>query len=230
MAQPSCFGAIQAVATRIASLTATGAPLNTATAGYCTTILTKAEIKPQVEKGEEDTIKNAAGNLCQAFEECDRLKSVDISLEVCSLEPDFMKLLTGGRTFVSAAKTQGWEFPLPTDSCNNGVCLEFWQLAWDGNQQAASNIFAGTTLTYVHWVFPRVLFQVSDFTIENKFTIFKLDGKAKVNTKITANGPYDDWETAVANAGGVTGLGGYFLDDIVPATQCGVIPVTSAAS
>lgn len=230
MAQPNCFGAIQCVGQRFASLTATGAPNVGASRGYTSNILTELTVTPQVEEGEEDTVKAANGNICQTFEECDRLKSVDLEMSVCSLEPALCSLLSGGRTFTQAAQTLGWEFPLPTDACNNGVCSEFWQLAWDQNTQATSSIFAGTTLTYIHWVFPRVLWMVSDYTISSSFTIFKFTGKAKVNTKITANGPFDDWELGVAQAGGMTGLGGYFLDDTVPTASCGLITVPGVAS
>lgn len=227
----TCVGVIQCCAQRFAALTATGAPL-TGTHGYQTSILTTATITPNVEAGQEDVVKNACGNVCQVFEECDRLKDVDVELQVCSLEPDLFNLLAGGRTFTSGGFTQGLEFPLPTDSCNNGVSVELWSLAWNSNTQAVTPAAAGSLL-YVHWIFPKVLFQWEAFTVDPKFTIFKFKGKCKINPYITANGPFDDWPVAsgLVAAGGMTGLGGFIFDTTsLPAKTCGLVNVPSAAS
>lgn len=221
-----CTGAVQCCAQRFAGLTATGAPL-TGTHGYQTNILTEATITPEVEKGEEDVVKNACGSICQVFEECDRLKTVTIEMNVCSLEPDLVTLLTGGRSFASAGTTRGLEFPLPTDACQNGTSAEFWQLAWSNTSQATLT----GSLLYVHWIFPKVLWQWSDFKMEGKVSIFKFTGKAKVNAAITANGPFDDWPTYLASAGGMTGLGGFLQDTTtIPVSTCGLVNVPSAAS
>lgn len=230
MPQVNCFGAIQCVATRFAALTATGAPLTGANNGYSTSILMEATISPDVSEGDKSVLENANSNICQIFEACDILQGIEIEIEVCSLEPDLMALLAGGRTFVSSAQTRGWEFPLPSDTCKNGTCVEFWQLSWDQNTQATSTMFAANTLTYTHWVFPRVRWMLEAYTINKDFTTWKLKGKAQTNPKITANGPYDDWDAPVSGMGGITGLGGFFYDDEFPATQCGLITVPSPAS
>jgi hypothetical protein len=228
VAAATCVGAIQCCAQRFAALTSTGAPL-TGLHGYQTSILTEAVITPNIEAGNEDVVKNACGNICQVFEECDRLKDVDIDLKVCSLEPDLVNLLIGGRSFTSGGFTQGIEFPLPTDACNNGVSTELWQLAWNSNAQATT----GGSLLYVHWIFPRVLYQLSAMTVGPKFTIFEFKGKAKVNASITANGPFDDWPTTsgLVAAGGMTGLGGFIYDTTtLPTKTCGLVNVPSSAS
>lgn len=224
----TCVGTVQVCAERFAALTSTGAPL-TGLHGYQTNILTEATITPEVEEGEEDKVKNACGNICQVFEECDRLAGVTIEINVCSFEPDLINLLIGGRTFTSGGITQGFELPGPTDGCQNGTSYEAWQLAWDNDTQKTN----GASLLYVHWIFPRVLWQISDFKQEAKFTIYKFTGKAKVNPKITANGPFDDWPTTsgIVAAGGMTGLGGaIFNDATIPVATCGLVNVPSSAS
>lgn len=237
MGAPNCYGAIQGNVFRVTALTSTGAPLTGANQGYVSGNGIKVDVKPTMEKGFEDTLKSANGNLCQTFVDCDRLKAVELSLDICSLEPDLLNLMVPGRTFTTttgtgtgANKTMGYEFPRPDSGCSAGVCLEVWQLAWDSDSQAVSNLFAANTLTYVHWVFPRVAFQIADFTMEQKFTVFSVEGSCKTNAKITANGPYDDWPVGVANKGGVTGLGGFFYDSTIPTAACSLITVTSAAS
>lgn len=224
----TCVGAIQCCAQRFAGLTSTGAP-STGLNGYQTTILTEATITPEAEAGDEDLVRNACGNICQVFEECDRLKTIQIEILVCSLEPDLFNLLTGGRKFTGGGFTQGLEFPLPTDPCNNGVCTELWQLAWDADTQRVDT----NQLVYIHWIFPKVLYQWDVVKIDRNFTIFKFTGKAKINPKITANGPFDDWPvtSGIVAAGGMTGLGGFIYDQTaLPAKTCGLVNVPSAAS
>lgn len=224
----TCVNTIQSCAQRYAGLTSTGSPF-TGLHGYQTNSLIDATITPETEPGQEDTIKNACGNVCAVFEECDRLKSITLEINVCSLEPDLFTLLAGGRSFTSGGFTQGIEFPLPTDACNNGVSVELWQLAWDQDVQAVN----ANALLYVHWIFPRVLFQWREFKVENKFTIYKFVGKCKINPKITANGPYDDWPTTtgIVAAGGMTGLGGFIYDQTtLPTDSCGLVSVPSSGS
>lgn len=236
MSSPNCFGAIQVAATRVAALNPNGSPLTGAGNGYVTSNLMTVTIAPVLDKGADETLKNASNNICQQYEDCDRLKSITITLELCSFEPDFAHLIAGGLSFPGsgpgAAKTLGWQFPQVTDACTNGVCLEFWQLAWDGDSQAIpTSVFANNnTLAYWHHVYPRVLFQLADMKGETKFTVFKFVGTARINPKVTANGPFDDWPTGVTNFGGITGLGGIFEDSTVPTGACSLISVPSSDS
>lgn len=202
--------------------------------GWATTNLMNVDVNPVLDKAADETLKNGLNNICQQYEDCDRLKSFTITMEFCTLEPDALHLAVGGSiitgTGPGAGKTLGLQYPLPTDSCGNGISVEFWQLAWDGDAQATSSLFAGTSLTYLHHVYPKVLFQIADIKGDTKFTTWKIVGQARINPKITANGPFDDWPAGVVNAGGVTGLGGWFYDTALPAGACAPIAIPSAAS
>ncbi len=241
MPNPNCYGAIEVVAMRVSALAASGAPLTGANNGYVTSNVMQADAKPDLLKGIEEIAQGANNNICQYLRDCDRLKSFEITVQLCAMEPDLVNLMNGSTSIAStesgiysagqSGKTIGGKYSNPTDSCQNGVCVEFWELAWDQTEQAKSNIFsAASTLTYWHHVFPRVKFQIDDQKFDNKWRLPQLKGVATTNSKITANGPFDDWDIAVANAGGFTGLGGYFLDDEFPASACGLITVPSAAS
>ncbi len=254
-----CPGAIQVVAMRVASLSATGAPLTGANLGYVTANVMSAEVKPVILKGASETLTAEDGSVCENFHDCDQLKSFDLTVELCTVEPDLVNLMTGyapvvsaissgtGRVFdaariydtpltfdgsiANAAATSGSQYPTNTAACANGVCVEFWELAWDSTTQAASNLWAAAdTLTYWHHVFPRTYWHIDDQKISNKFRILKLSGWASDKHKVTADGPFDDWDAAVVQAEGAMGLGGYFLDDEFPAAHCGPIPVPSLAS
>ncbi len=233
---------IQIAGLRVAALAANGAPL-TGTHGYCTPDLVSADIKPDVEKGADFVVKNAQNNICQEYRDCDRLKSFDITLEFCTFHPDLVQLLIGGVTLQtgppygndssSGGKTQAYQFPHPLDACGNGVCLELWQLLWDGDQQMIPTGYglAANSVGYVHWVFPRVFGQIGDFKLEANFTNIKVDLVARENQKITGNGPFDDWAAPLTAFGGIEGLGGFMIDAGPPAcADIGLINVPSAAS
>ncbi len=241
MPNPNCFGGIEVAACRISALAANGSPLTGANHGYVTAAINTVDIKPDLLKGIEEIQQSANTNICQYFRDCDRLKDFEITVNMCTMEPDFVNLTTGGVSIAStgagiysaaqSGKTVGGFYPNPTDSCPNGVCIEFWELAWDQTVQATSNLFAAAgSLTYWHHVFPKVKFQIDDQKLDNKFRTPQLKGVATTNPRVTANGPFDDWPISVANAGGFTGLGGYFLDNSFPTAACGLISVPSAAS
>ncbi len=242
MPNPNCYGALNIIAVRVATLAANGAPATGANRGYVTSSVTQAKVSPDLLKGVQETVQAGNNNLCQYYRDCDRLKSFDIDMTFCALEPELFNFLTGSTALTSpgtgiyaagqSGKGVGAIYSDPTASCTNGVCLEFWELAWNQTEQATSTLFAAAgTLTYIHHVFPRVFLQVDDATFDNKFRDIKVTGFARTNSKITINGPFDDWPTAVTQANGFTsGLGGFFYDNAVPTAACGSITVPSAAS
>ena len=135
--------------------------------------------------------------------------------------------MVGGSVIDDGGNTIGYELPTVDDAANPGGCLEVWTEAWDGDSAALS----GSNELYFHFVFPHVEMAPGSFTLEgDTFLAFPLTGFGKPNAAITANGPYDDWVSAVAAHGGITSSGGWFLDTTLPTTNCGYIEVTSAAS
>jgi hypothetical protein len=79
-------------------------------------------------------------------------------------------------------------------------------------------------------VFPKVTFQIGQNTLEDAFASIVVNGYSSENSNITANGPFNDWPTDIAAAGGVTSSMGFFLDTAIPTASCEAIAVTSAAS
>lgn len=230
MGEPHCYTPLQLCATRVALLDTAGSPDNGASNGYITDAVIKADFSPEIEEGDEFTLKNGCGNICATFKDNDRLKRVTIDLELCHLDAELISLLVGGTLIQSGGDTIGYMFPGVDDNPPPGVCFEAYQKAWDNSAQGTPPFLGGNTAGWIHWVFPKVKFQISDWTEENEFTVFTLTGFAEENPRITQNGPYDDWDPAVVAMGGITNMGGWFLDDTLPTAQCGFVSVTSAAS
>lgn len=226
MTNQTCHGSLNLCALRVASLTATGAPNVGASKGYCTDASIKLDVQIELEEGAELTQKNGCGALKNYFKGDDKIKAVTLGLELCQLDSELIQFLTGGTLFTSAGTTIGMRLPLAADTAPYGVSVEAWSYAWDGQAQAV----AGSAVQYIHWVFPRVKWSLGQFTLEEDLATIPVNGTGSENTHLTVNGPYDDWPAAVANAGGVPSVGGWWDEAALPTTQCGRITVPGSAS
>lgn len=230
-----CFSLRQVCATRVTRLDENGSPMTGAGNGLVSNALISAQIDPDVEAATTSTVKNACGDVCATARDCDKLLGVNVTLNLCQLDAQLLYFAIGGDLFLDLAgdgvgDVLGMQLPLSTDACANGVALELFAKAWDGGQQATPPFGGGTAVAYYHFVFPKVTFQIGQNTFEDAFATITLNGYSSENSNITANGPYDDWPTDIAAAGGVTSSMGFFLDTNLPESDCDAIEVTSIAS
>jgi len=235
MAEPHCFPTLQLCALRVAKLLATGSPDDGTSNGYVTDALIKADIAVELEEGDDFTLKNGCGGICATFKDCDRVKRVNVDLELCNLDSALLSLLIGGTHFTDLAgagvgNSIGYQLPDFDDPCPAPVSLEMWTKAWDGSVQATPPFAGGATNVYYHFVMPLCRFQLGDMTLENEFAHVPVSGFSQDNSKITSNGPFDDWPNDVRDRGGITTSLGWFMDSVLPTATCGFINVPSLAS
>jgi hypothetical protein len=221
-----CYSSIQACLLRWANVTAAGVPQPGADDGYRTNSLIQLGVSTELEAGVDTTLKNGCGDICAAFKEQDKIKRVGLSTSLCKLDSELIQLMVGGETFVSAGTTMGYQLPTVDDAATNGGVLEVWTKAYDGDAQAT----IGADAAYWHFVFPRTRWSPGDFsTASDAFLEFPLTGFGDPNPSVSANGPYNDWPTFIANAGGITSAMGWYLDDEIPASACGYVTVPSGS-
>lgn len=235
MPEEHCFGSLQVCRLRVAKLDANGSPSTGAATGYVSNALVQATVDLEIEEGDQFTLKNGCGEICQTFRDCDRLIGASIEMDLCHLDAELIAFMTGSSIIrdlggTGDGDTIGMELASSDDACPNGVSLELWTKAWDSNVQATPPFLGGSTLAYFHFVFPRTKWQVGQLTFENDFMRVPVRGFAEENPRITANGPFDDWPADIAARGGITNIGGFFLDSTIPTASCGAIEVPSAAS
>jgi hypothetical protein len=226
MPSPHCYGSLQVCALRVAALDASGAPLPGASNGYVSDSLIQASVSLELETGDDFTLKNGCGAICQTFRDCDRIKRAAVDLELCTLDSELIALLIGAGTLFTDTGTGdaiGYELPSSAIDCPDGVSLELWTKAWDGASQAAAPFLGAPS--YYHFVFPKVRWQMGDLTMENEIMSIPLTGIADENPGMDADGPFDDWNADIILAGGFTTVGGWFLDDTLPTAACGYIAV-----
>lgn len=230
----NCVGSLQVCRIRVASLTPGGLPDEGSDTGYVSDAIIQANLSVELESGDDFVLKNGCGNLCQTFKDSDRVKRVNIDMEFCQLDSELVGLLVNADTFYDAGEdvTIGAVIPSSTDGPGNGVALELWTKAWDSNQQANASLIGGSSsdVLYFRWFFPYVRFQLGNMTLQNDILRIPVAGYAQENDDMPADGPYQDFPAAVQSAGGITTAGGWFLDDSIPAAQCGYIPVPAPSS
>ena len=224
----TCYASIELAALRIATLTTAGAPSTGASKGYVTDAAIQLGVSIELETGSDFTQKNGLGAICATLKQPDTVKRVSLALDLCQLDSQLLSLLTGGATISSGGNVIGMQLPAVGATPPN-ICVEAWTKAWSGAEQAVAP-FTSPGVTYFHFVFPLVTWVQGQFTMEEGFMVIPVAGTGSENSKITANGPFDDWPSAVGNAGGITRMGGWFLEDDLPTVTCAAITVSSAAS
>ena len=235
MSEPHCYGSLQTVALRVAQLDVNGSPDDGAANGYVTDAVIDVTLGADIEEGDEFVLKNGSGAICQTYRGCDRMKRATIEMNLCQLDAELLQLLIGGSVIrdlsgAGVGDAIGYEVADVDDACPYGVCLELWTLAWDGSEQATPPFAGGNTIVYWHFVLPRAKFQIGDLTIENDFLTVPVTGFSEANSRVTSNGPFNDWPADIVSRGGITKPLGFFLDSTVPTPTCDRIAVTSLAS
>ena len=229
MATPHCFASLQLCALRMARLESSGHPAEGSGNGYVSDGMTKLDVGIELNEGDDFELKNGCGALIAAFKQPDRIKRLNLTLELGILDVEILELAVGWDLFRSGGESIGGQMPPVVGTDNNQICLEAYSKAMDGDEQAVPALTTPNA-AYFHWVFPRVSFTHGDFTLENELSTFPLEGKGEENSSITANGPFNDWDAAVAADGGITRVGGFFFDDVLPTADCGYIAVPTAPS
>lgn len=225
----SCFSARQICAARFALLNPTGSPDAGANNGYVTNLVSLVT-SPQISEGDKFIQKDGCGDICARFLDCDKVEGVDATVNICTLDPLLVALVTGGQTFTDVATDDvvGMKLPSVADGCPQPICLEWWTYAQDGSQQATPAVAPNGA--YWHHVIPYLTFTIGGETFENGIPIRPLVGKGSENPNITINGPFNDWPASVALTDGIDSPYGYWLEGSIPTVACNYVEVTSAAS
>lgn len=209
------YQSLRFVRIRLSKLTSgTGAPLVGASNGYVSNSQIQAQISMNTETGDDFSQKNGNGETCATSTDADRLKSVGITLDLCSADPILRSFLTGGTLLTDPAQSNlpvGYQAASAAGTLDSPVCLEGWTKAWNGTTQAVPNS-TSPSAAYWHWVFPYSKFVEDTTTLSNGIATFPVKGVSTENSGITANGPFNDWPLWVAQNGGITRSYGYFLD------------------
>lgn len=223
------YETFQAMCLRATKIDPAGHPVLGASNGYQLHAVVDVGVDLDIEAGAEDTLKRGDGQICATSLEDDIIKRAKLDLNLCALDAAFISLVTGAILYADAGVPVGYEVLGPDDTPPNGTILEAWSKAWDNSVQAAPTILGA--VAYWHWVFPAFKGTMGKVVLDTKHNAVPVSGTSGMNANATVNGPYDDWPSYIATAGGVTRPYGVFLDTHLPdEANDGVLAVTALAS
>ena len=210
MANIDCAASLQLCALRVARLEPDGVPDPGAGNVYTTDALILLTPTAVYTEGDDLEQKNGCGSVCISFKDCDRFKRVDAELQLCAPDPELHELLLGGDLITSGANTIGFAMPeVGGTTCPNGVSIEAWTKAWDGDAQA-------TDMPYWRFVMPRTYWKLGARNLENAFMTNPLTGFGVQNPNFF-DGPANDVpDTDISHRALY-----WFRDDSLPTVDCG---------
>jgi len=191
MAVPDDAGAIRLCRFRVALLSATGAPVTGATAGFSTDKQMSLAFNPVNSETPEIEVTNGCGDIILAAPPESRFKRVNLVLTLGTPNPELASILADFALIADGGTNIGASYPAIGAVPDGGVYVEAYAQAWDqGSQDAA--------LPYWVFAFTNVSFTPGDQTLENAALAQVFNGVGVENDAITADGPFDDWPT-IAN-------------------------------
>lgn len=153
------------------------------------------------EYGDDDDIerKSASGAVCLTYFQFGPLKRLNMSMDLCSANPELhAKLVGGARLSSSGAIGFAWPQVGQTAACGqsgyNGVGLEAWTLnvGQDGTTDP--------TFPYLHWLFPRTYWRVGDKNFDDDAMTHSFEGLGLQNSQ-WLDGPDASWPVASDRVG-----------------------------
>lgn len=205
-----CMSSIHACAIRVARLESDGVPLPGANNLYVSDGIIELSFTPEVEAGDEVTVKNGCGAVCVSHRNDEIIKWWNVELTICRPDPELQELLTGGAVLTDGGAV-GYQPPaLNTVSAPNGISVEVWSHRLDDGGDY------DPTFPYFHWAFPKIkglhfgARRLFNGALENPFT----GGRALENSN-WFDGPGNDWNVDSSRAWG------QMPTDIIPTSDCG---------
>ncbi len=144
----------------------------------------------EVETGTRTTQRDGCGNICFTRETPDKVLGSNPVLDLCYQDAEIMEMATGATLLTDSGETIGWAAPGSDSPRPNGVGLETWSLAYDGDQQMIHPVTGAAA--YLRRVWPRVRFALSgNLTQAEGLMIQQISGKGEANDNFF-DGPAND--------------------------------------
>jgi len=213
MAGPYCFTPILACRLRVALLEDGGAPDPGSESMVVTDALVRLGYQLVVTQGAKFQKKNGCGKICVDYQGQDRIDSVNLTLEVCTLDFELISLMTGADLDIIAGDARGSALPQIDADLTRRVSVEAWSQAYDGDQPLTDDL---GNPGYLRSIFPSTSWIEGDREYKEDVTAIILTGRGRSNANF-GNGPGNDltW-------GKYTSPKGEFLDfGDLPEATCG---------
>lgn len=221
MANQTCDQLLQIHHLRVVRLDESGEVLAGASSLYEHTrpiALGYTEVRPDRVRFEQP---DGAGETCGLFQGPPRKpETVDLTLDLCKLDAELLEMLLGGVLLTNGSYgTIGYQAATDADINTDGVAIEAWSIAWDGNTR---KLYLGQPAWYRH-VFPKTTWSLGQITMNNDgFSTIPLTGVGEVNAQYGTGLPDDPFPATMGSH-----PYSWVLDDSIPDGECGVQEVAA---
>jgi hypothetical protein len=184
---------------------------------YVTDKVISISLTPSIETGNTFSVRSGCGCSVARFKANDTFNWFEFNLVTAALEPELEAFLLGANTITDGPDVVGLAFPgaLDCGADEPTVALEFWTQHVVGSGQDGQ-------FPWVHWVFPKTIWQRADNTFEEDAARPSYTGFSRTNS-LWGAGPYGDGPPD----GEPIREGGWWKTDVAPPTAvCAAVDVT----
>lgn len=188
---------LKACAMRATLLDECGVPVNTSTVVNSQITFkdfVSLSFSPNVEAGQDYTLRNACGELVYNTKDCDQTKYYDLTLQVVGLQPHLEELFGVSSAFVNAGGTiiggvvndTSGESTSNGGSCSSNILIEVWT-----NNASKERCADNSDCPYVRWILPLTTnWTVSgDTSFTNDIFALEMTGIAEANASFISPVP-----------------------------------------
>lgn len=228
MTQYACYASKQICAIRAARLGDNCAVVPGANNGFASMGVLTINATLEKETGQEYMVKNGCGDIMHYSQDSDRIKKINISVEMTGFDFEALEILTGNELILDSEGTVvGMSDQGINATSSNGAYLEFWSKTIEGSDVCGDGV--GEGFSHFRTVLPRVTLTQDDMTYENNIATVKLSGYAFANPTIDVPGPFNDYP--VVGPLNTDAPRHIFGDpEGPPALGCGYVTVPAASS
>ncbi len=215
MANQTCAQILQVHHLRAIRLDDVGNPLVGAASLYEHTrpiAVSYTETRPDRVRIEQP---DGAGETCGLFQGPPRAATtVELTVDLCKLDAELIELLVGGTVITNGTYgTIGYLAATDSDINVDGVALETWSIAWNGESRLT---YLGQPAWYRH-IFPKSTWQIGQVSMAaDSFSTIPLTGVGEKNPQIGTGLASDPFPADVSDRPYA-----WSLDDSIPTGVCG---------
>jgi hypothetical protein len=111
-------------------------------------------LTPNIEDGEEVTVKNADGSFCIVDEDPDLLRGFDLEMLLCGVPTPLLEMLLGASVLNDGADIVGGVLPSKASQSTQANTTAKQLEVWSRNKEGDSCSAGTTTRPYVQWLLP----------------------------------------------------------------------------
>jgi hypothetical protein len=205
---------------RITKVDAAGNVDGTTDNSYVTDAVTSFSVTPNISEGDTFTQLNGCGCKVASVKAPNVFNHFDLTLVNSKMEPIMQAYMLGAATIDDGSDVVGLAFPtaLECDEDEPAVAIEVWSQHNVGSGQDGLH-------PWIHWVFPKSVWQLGDNTFENGIATPTLTGFTRTNSN-WGDGPYGD---GPPDSQDISEGGWWKTADDPPAAECAAGDVTPSS-